>query len=150
MGDTMAEQFSTDQIQQLIENGIAQAQELMEDPAKMDELLSQLQEKVKELPSTAGEALSNIPLMASMVKGYVTQEYTEVSPKVVATLVSVIIYLVARKDLIPDTVPVLGLADDLAMVALAMKINEKELAAYQAWRDSNQAPEPQIEDPAEV
>ncbi|MBQ9316683.1 MAG: DUF1232 domain-containing protein [Atopobiaceae bacterium] len=141
----MPEQFSVDDAKQVIENGIAQAQELMSDPAKIDELMKQLQQKVKELPSAAGEALGNIPLMASMVKSYVTKEYAEVSPKVVASLVSAFLYIVTKKDLIDDSVPVLGMADDLAVVALAMKVNENELAAYKQWRDAHNLPEAQIE-----
>ena len=141
----MPEQFSVDDAKQVIENGIAQAQELMSDPAKIDELMKQLQQKVKELPSAAGEELGNIPLMASMVKSYVTKEYAEVSPKVVASLVSAFLYIVTKKDLIDDSVPVLGMADDLAVVALAMKVNENELAAYKQWRDAHNLPEAQIE-----
>ena len=146
----MADEFNTDQfkpedVQQILENGVSQAQEILSDPAKIDELLQQLQQSVKELPSSAGEALSRIPLMASMVKGYVTQEYTAVSPKVVASLVSAFLYLVTKKDLINDSIPLLGLVDDVAVIALAMKINEAELDAYQQWRDENQLPEPQIE-----
>ncbi len=141
----MPEQFSVDDAKQVIENGIAQAQELMSDPAKIDELMKQLQQKVKELPSAAGEALGNIPLMASMVKSYVTKEYAEVSPKVVASLVSAFLYIVTKKDLIDDSVPMLGMADDLAVVALAMKVNENELAAYKQWRDAHNLPEAQIE-----
>lgn len=141
----MAEQFNTDQIKAIIENGMAQAQELLQDPAKIDELLAQLKESIKGLPASATEALSNIPLMASMVKGYVTGEYTEVSPKVVASLVSAFLYFVTKKDLINDGVPVLGLADDLAVVALVMMLNENELTAYKQWRESNDLPEAQIE-----
>lgn len=133
----MAEQLSVDQAREIIENGIAQAQELLSDPAKIEQLLQQLQEKLKELPAGAGEALSNIPLMAQMVKSYVTKEYSEVSPKVVASLVSAFLYLVTAKDLIRDDIPVLGIADDVAVIALAMKINENELAAYKQWREGN-------------
>lgn len=137
----MAEQFNVDDAKKVIEEGIAQAQELMNDPGKVNELLEQLQQKVKEVPAGALEALSNIPLMAQMVKSYVTKEYGEVSPKVVASLVSAFIYFVIKKDIIDDGVPVLGLVDDVAVVALAMKINEGELAAYKAWREANQLPE---------
>ena len=133
----MAEQLSVDQAREIIENGIAQAQELLSDPAKIEQLLQQLQEKLKELPAGAGEALSNIPLMAQMVKSYVTKEYSEVSPKVVASLVSAFLYLVTAKDLIRDDIPVLGIADDVAVIALAMNINENELAAYKQWREAN-------------
>lgn len=141
----MAEQFTTEQVQEVIETGIAQAQELLSDPAKIEELLGQLQEKVKGMPAATGDALANIPLMASMVKSYVTREYAEVSSKVVATLVSAFLYLVKSKDLIRDDIPVLGLVDDLAVVALAMKIDEQELAAYKAWREQNQLPDATIE-----
>ncbi len=141
----MAEQFNPDQIKEIIDGGLAQAQELLSDPAKIDELLAQLKESVKGLPASATDALANIPLMASMIKGYVTKEYTEVSPKVVASLVSAFLYFVTKKDLINDSVPVLGLADDLAVVTLAMMINEKELAAYKQWREENSLPKPEIE-----
>ena len=141
----MAEQFSVDQAREIIESGIAQAQELMADPSKVEELLQQLKEKVKDLPGSAGEALSNIPLMAQMVKGYVTKEYTEVSPKVVASLVSAFLYLVTGRDLIRDDIPVLGIADDVAVIALVMKLNEGELAAYKQWREDHNLPEAQIE-----
>lgn len=143
----MAEQISTDQAKELIENGIAQAQELLNDPEKIQELMNDLAAKVKELPSSATESLANIPLMASMVKSYVTREYTVVSPKVVATLVSAFIYLVTKKDLVRDDIPVLGLVDDLAVVAIAMKIDEKELADYKAWRDAQGLEAPVIEEP---
>lgn len=140
----MAEQFSADQAREVIENGIAQAQELLNDPAKIEALLQQLQEKVRELPAGAGEALSNIPLMAQMVKSYVTREYDNVSPKVVASLVSAFLYLLAAKDIIRDDIPVLGIADDVAVIALVMKINEQELADYKAWREGNA---PIVEEP---
>ncbi len=134
----MAEQqFNVDEAREIIESGIAQAQEILSDPEKINDLLKQLEQKVKELPSSMGEALGNIPLMAQMVKGYVTQEYTDVSPKVVASLVSAFIYVLAKKDVVPDTVPVLGLVDDVAVVALAMKINEAELDAFKQWQDAH-------------
>ncbi len=79
-----------------------------------------------------------------MVKSYVTREYAEVSPKVVATVVSAFMYLVTQKDLIADNLGVVGLIDDVAVIALVMKINEKELAAYKQWRESNQLPEATI------
>ena len=136
----MAEQqFNVDEAREIIESGIAQAQEILSDPEKINDLLKQLEQKVKELPSSMGEALGNIPLMAQMVKGYVTQEYTDVSPKVVASLVSAFVYVVAKKDVVPDTVPVLGLVDDVAVVALAMKINEAELDAFKQWQDARLA-----------
>ena len=137
----MAEEFNLDKAREAIEGGVAQAQELLNDPAKIDELLAQLQEQVKNLPDTFKGAAANGPLMAQMVKSYITKEYANVSPKVVASLVAAFIYLVKAKDLIPDNVPILGIADDLAVATAVMKMCEPELKDYAEWREANQLPE---------
>lgn len=132
----MAAEMNLDSARKAIDGGMDKAKEFLDDPAKMDELLAQLQEKVQDLPATIGSAFASIPTMVDMVKGYLTQEYTEVSPKVVVALVSSFLYLVKGKDIIPDSIPVIGLVDDLAVVTVALKLCEPELEAFKAWRDS--------------
>ena len=122
-------------VQNILEASAAQAKDLLGDPDKVDALLAQVKTNVADLPQAAVGALQNIPLMASMIKGYVTQQYTNVSPKVVASVLGALLYLVKGKDLIPDGIPVLGLVDDVAVVALAMKLNEKEIEEFKQWQD---------------
>ena len=112
----------------------AQAEELVKNPAILEELLRQLEEKIKEVP-VAGNALSRVPLMISMIRSYLTKEYTAISPKVIVSLVAAILYLLAGKDIIPDKVPVVGYVDDLAVFAAAFLVNEPELSAYSKWRE---------------
>ncbi|MBQ3802198.1 MAG: DUF1232 domain-containing protein [Oscillospiraceae bacterium] len=112
----------------------AQAEELVKNPAILEELLRQLEEKIKEVP-VAGDALSRVPLMISMIRSYITKEYTAISPKVIVSLVAAILYLLAGKDIIPDKVPVVGYVDDLAVFAAAFLVNEPELSAYSKWRE---------------
>ena len=113
-----------------------QAEQLIKDPGKLEELLRQFEAKIKELP-VAGDALSRVPLMISMIRSYITREYTAVSSKVIVTLIAAIIYLLKGKDLIPDDIPVVGYADDLAVFAAAFLIDEPELSAYAQWRAEN-------------
>ena len=113
-----------------------QAEELIRNPGKLEELLQQFEAKIKGLP-VAGDALSRIPLMISMIRSYITGEYTAVSPKVIVTLVAAVIYLLKGKDLIPDSIPVVGYADDLAVFAAAFLLDEPELSAYSQWRTEN-------------
>lgn len=127
-------------VQNILEASAAKAEALLGDPEKIDALLAQVKTNVSDLPQTAVGALQNIPLMASMIKGYVTQQYTNVSPKVVASVLGSLLYLVKGKDLIPDSIPVLGLVDDVAVVALAMKLNEKEIEEFKQWQED----QPQI------
>ena len=140
----MAQQFSAEWAKGIIDDGVQRAQGIMDNPEQLDELLKDLQEKLAGLPDTISNAFNNVPLMASMVKSYVTREYTDGSPKVVISLISTFVYLVAKNDLIPDNVPVVGFADDVAVATIAMAINEPELKAYAAWREQ------QTGDPIEV
>jgi len=131
--------FDFDAAKQVIDNGVSQAQEVLSDPAKMDELLDSLKARLADLPSTVADAFSNVPTMVDMVKGYVSKEYADVSPKTVASLVAAFLYLVKGKDLIPDNIPLLGLVDDVAVITVALKINEPELEAFKQWKAQKSA-----------
>ena len=126
-------EFNMSQTQELLDRGIAEAQEVIQNPSKVDDLLVQLEEKLKSVPAI-GETLSDVPLMVAMVKAWIKKEYTVVSPKVIACLVGAILYLLKKKDLIPDSIPVVGIADDLAVMGLALKLSGPELRAFSEWR----------------
>ena len=133
----MSELFSPEKAKELLDGGLSKAQDLLKDTSKVDDLLKQLEDKLEEIPNV-GNVLSNVPLMISMVKGYITKEYTEVSPKVIVTMLSAFVYLVKKKDIIPDNIPVLGQLDDIAVVGLALTFVEPELRAFEAWRDNKE------------
>lgn len=128
-------EFNKDKAQGLLDQGIAEAEQILGDTSKVDEILMQLEDKMKKIPAI-GKTLSGVPLTIAMVKAWITKEYTEVSPKVIACLVGAILYLVKKKDLIPDNIPIIGLADDLGVMALALKMCEPELKAFSQWRDA--------------
>ena len=132
----MAEQFSADWARDVIESNVQKAETFMDNPEQIDELLGQLQEKLQGLPDSVENAFSNVPLMAQLVKSYITREYTAVSPKVVASLVGAFLYFVKKDDIIPDSVPLFGYADDLAVAAVALLVNEPELKAFADWQNS--------------
>ena len=129
-------EFNMEQARGLLDKGIGEAQEIIQNPSKVDEILVQLEEKLKNVPAI-GNTLADLPVMIAMVKAWITKDYTEVSPKVIACLVGAILYLIKKKDLIPDCIPVVGIADDLAVMGLALKLSEPELKAFSEWRKEN-------------
>ena len=110
----------------------AEAYDFINNPSRMDRLLRDIEEKLRAFP-TIGETLSGLPVMVAMVKSWIKGEY-EVQPKVLAAMVAALLYLVKKYDLIPDNIPVVGLADDVAVLGIALKLVEPELNAYRAWR----------------
>ena len=132
----MAVKIGMNQAKELLERELDGAEELLKNPPKVDELLSKLESFLKDIP-VAGETLSEVPLMISMIKAYITRSYTAVSPKVIASLVGAAVYMVKKTDLIPDDMPLIGVADDIAVMLLALKISGPELKAYAEWRDGS-------------
>lgn len=129
--------ISFDKAKEILGGFTAQAQDMLKDGSKVEAALEALEAKMKEIP-TIGEGLSRLPLMISMIRAYITKEYTEVSPKVVASMLCAVLYLVKGRDLIRDDIPVVGLVDDLAVAGAAFMLSEKELDAYAAWREAKE------------
>lgn len=127
-------EMNMEQARELLDKGVEEAEEVIQNPSKVDEILLQLEEKLKEVPAI-GSTLADLPLMISMVKAWIKKDYTEVSPKVIACLVGAVIYLIKKKDLISDSIPIVGIVDDIAVLGLALKLSEPELKAYAEWRD---------------
>lgn len=132
----MTQIFDFEKAREILEGGTQKAQELLQDAPSMDELLKQLEVKLSQIPA-AGPFLADIPLMVAMVKSYITREYSVVSPKVIALLVSAFIYIVKKDDMIDDKNPVIGYLDDLAITAVAISLAKPELAEFAKWREEN-------------
>ncbi|RLE31609.1 MAG: hypothetical protein DRJ61_11175 [Acidobacteria bacterium] len=59
-------------------------------------------------------------LLISLVKDYWSGDYREIPYSSIAAVVFALIYVLSPIDLIPDFIPVLGLMDDAAVVALCL------------------------------
>lgn len=118
---------------EILNRATSEAQDFINNPSRLDQLLIDLEDKLARTPKI-GESVSELPTMVAMVKSWIKKEY-KVSPKVLATMVGAFIYLVKGKDLIPDKIPVAGLVDDIAVLALALKFVAPEVKEYREWRD---------------
>ena len=88
--------INMDQAKSVLENAAKQAEGILNDPSLVDNILMQLEEKLKQVPAI-GETLSDLPLMIAMIKGYITKQYDQVSPKVIALMLGSFIYLVKKR-----------------------------------------------------
>ena len=60
-------EFSMEQAQEVLNKGIKEAEEVVKNPSKVDEILIQLEEKLKGVP-VIGSTLADLPLMIAMIK----------------------------------------------------------------------------------
>ncbi len=69
-----------------------------------------------------------------MVRDYASRKYTEVPIRTIAAIGGALLYFISPIDLIPDFIPVLGLTDDAAVLALCLKMCRDDVLEYRKWK----------------
>ena len=114
----------------------AEAEKILQDPDKLDKLLKKVEDKLKVVPAL-GDTLSYVPAFISMIKSYVTHEYRDVPVGAILSMIAALIYLASAVDLIPDVFPVIGFADDAAVIAACLLFVRSDIDEYIVWREKN-------------
>jgi len=128
--------FTEKQLNGAFEAAKKEAVRTLNDPEKLEQFFQKLERKIEKVP-LVGDKLSYVPIMASLIHSFVRKEYRDISIWSIVAVLASLIYFVSPIDLIPDVVPVVGLADDAAVIGIALKVVGDDLKAYKAWRDAN-------------
>jgi uncharacterized membrane protein YkvA (DUF1232 family) len=96
-----------------------------------------IQQKISESESLT-RVLSDVQLCQNLLKDYRAGRYRDVPKCVIAVIALVLLYLVNPIELIPDVIPVIGYLDDVALVAVALKLTKDELRKYSEWKKANE------------
>jgi uncharacterized membrane protein YkvA (DUF1232 family) len=121
---------------------LASAESYIQQPTRLKKLLTDAYEKAsekKELGSLAQEAWETLQSLFRLIKLSLSGEYTELPATTVVAAVAVLIYFMSPIDLIPDFIPVLGLLDDMALVAWFSTSIKHELDKFHTWEAAKAA-----------
>lgn len=78
-------------------------------------------------------ALGQVQLLVRLVRAYASGEYRKLPWKSLVSIVGVLIYFVSPLDFIPDFLPIVGMADDLALILWLFKTLGDDLDAFSQW-----------------
>ena len=134
----MKEKISEEQVLNTLKSNYEQVQKMIEDEDKLEHLLERLEEKLKSIPKV-GNKLSEIPAWISLVRSYINGEYKEIPLGSLVAIVAAMIYVVNPFDLIPDTIPVVGYLDDVAVITACLKLVETDVNEYTEWKSKNKS-----------
>ena len=112
------------------------AEGYIKQPTRMKKLLTDAYEKATEkndVGTLAHEAWETLQTMFRLIKASMSGEYTGVPGTTVAAAVAVLVYFLSPIDLIPDFIPVLGLLDDVALVAWFSTTLKHEMDKFHEW-----------------
>lgn len=132
----MNTEFTDQELQDEINRNSKEAEELLKDPDKMERFLQRLEKKLTKVP-VIGEKLSDVPIMISLIKSYIKKEYTDVPIGTIIGILAALIYFVSPIDLLPDSIPIIGYIDDLAVISFTLKMIHDDMDEYREWREKN-------------
>lgn len=113
-----------------------QAEFITKDKDAFDKFLENIETTLKKVPA-AGSLLSDVPLLVSLVKSYVTGKYKEIPYNTIVAVIATLLYVISPIDIIPDVIPVVGFVDDAMAVTFCIKMIHDDLVKYKAWRDQS-------------
>lgn len=122
-----------------LEQGYAQAQELLREPDKMERFLQKLEKKLKHIP-LLGKEFKALPILISLLRSYFKKEYQEVPVGTLLAVVSALIYFLSPIDGLPDFIPLMGYSDDAVVLGICWKLAQSDLKEYIEWRKANYRP----------
>jgi uncharacterized membrane protein YkvA (DUF1232 family) len=132
----MENELTKEQLCEQININSKKAEELLQDEDRMERFLERLEHKLGKVP-VVGKNLSNIPMLVSLVRSYIKKDYQEIPIGSIIAIVSALIYFLSPVDLIPDGIPVLGLTDDAAVLALVLIMVKDDVEEYKKWQEQN-------------
>lgn len=115
---------------------LAKAENYLRQPTLLKKLLIDAYAKAQqknELGSLAHEAWTTLQTLFRLIRAAVAGEYTGVPTGTLLAAVAVLIYFISPIDLIPDFIPVLGLIDDVALVAWFSLTIKTEIDKFHEW-----------------
>jgi hypothetical protein len=88
--------------------------------------------RLNMIPDTDNH-VGSIEMFFDMIKDFRKGKYKLISASTIITLIGSVLYVLSPVDIIPDGIGIVGLLDDFAVIAFAVRTCYEELCAYKLW-----------------
>jgi len=138
---------SNDQGKKIAESGIFKnfmnrAEEYLKKPSRLKDLINDAYKKAsekKDIGTIAHDVWESIQTLSRMIKAAATGEYTGIPTGTVVGGIAILLYFISPIDFVPDFIPVIGLLDDVALLAWFMSSIKSEMDKFTEWEKGNHA-----------
>lgn len=115
---------------------LSKAEEYIKKPLRIKQLLNDAYQKAsdkKDIGGLAHEAWESLQILFRLIRASVAGEYTGLPAGTIVAAVAVVIYFLSPIDIIPDFIPVIGLLDDVALLAWFTSTLTGEIEKFAEW-----------------
>lgn len=71
--------------------------------------------------------------LGKLLKAYASGEYREIELKNLVIMIASLVYFLSPIDLVPDFLPLLGYADDIALLTYVLRSVSEEVEKFELW-----------------
>ncbi|MEZ0610026.1 YkvA family protein [Fibrella sp. WM1] len=100
-------------------------------------MLALIREALNKSKSVSGDDgvgfREQIGLLSRLVKAYASGDYRQISTKTIVSVLASLVYFVSPIDVIPDVLPFVGFADDIALMVWLFNSLQNELINFRSW-----------------
>jgi uncharacterized membrane protein YkvA (DUF1232 family) len=117
-------------------NLLTKAEGYLKQPLRIKQLLNDAYQKAsekKDIGHIAHDAWESLQTLLRLIKAVASGDYTGMPTPTVLGAIAVLIYFLSPIDLVPDFIPVVGLLDDVALMAWFMSTLKSEIDKFHEW-----------------
>lgn len=120
---------------------LRRAEDYLKKPSRVKDLIAETYKKAsekKDVGTIAQEVWESLQILTRLIKASVSGEYTGIPKATLVGGIAVLLYFLSPIDLVPDFLPVLGLLDDVALLAWFMSSIKAEMDKFSEWEKTAQ------------
>lgn len=128
------------------QNALRKAVGIASNPDKITDLIGSVASKMSDMDQSkqrVSEFLEKVRTFLRMLRAYISGAYREIPWKSLLMIIGSLIYFLMPLDLLPDFIPVLGLADDISIIFLVFKSLNEDIEAFLEYENSRQRRNPE-------
>jgi uncharacterized membrane protein YkvA (DUF1232 family) len=115
------------------QNAFRKATGIASNPKKISDLIGSVSDKLSDMDENKKRVsgfFEKVKTLLRMLRSYINGDYREIPWKSLLMIIGSLIYFMMPIDLIPDFIPVSGLADDISIILLVFSSINADIEAF--------------------
>jgi len=121
------------------QSALRKAAGMATNPEKISDLIHSVSEKLSDMDENKKRIsgfFEKVRTLLRMLTAYIKGEYREIPWRSLLMIIGSLIYFLMPLDLIPDFIPVTGLADDISIILLVFSSINEDIDAFLEYEQS--------------